>query len=437
MDGNTDQNIEIRSAPVQDVIGRPPGWITRWGTTAVLGFLIVLILFASVFRYPDSVRSGIVITTENPPANLMAHAAGNMNMIFVADNQMVHSGDILTLINNPAEYQDVMRIRRWTEKALSDSGFQHSPDSQKIVQGSFQLGEIQPALSTYFSHLSDLTSYRKDNPEKQRIAALKQEAAGYANLHVALAQQCEILNKELELVRKQHERNKTIHQSRTISDADLEKSESVLLAKEYEYAQSKIELANTRLKESGVQKEIVTLESQLRENQSEKERNLHESLLNLSAAIATWENRYVLKAPVDGKVSFSKVWNENQPVSEGDLIMTVIPQEQGRIIGKVKLPMEGAGKVKEGQQVVIKLDTYPYLEFGLLRGNVRTIASAPDESMYMVQVTLQDSLRTSYGRTIDFHQEMQGQAEIITENMTLMNRILNPLRHIMRRQKMI
>ncbi|MBP1670154.1 MAG: hypothetical protein H6Q21_2520, partial [Bacteroidetes bacterium] len=319
-----------------------------------------------------------------------------------------------------------------------------------------------PALSTYFSHLSDLTSYRKDNPEKQRIAALKQEATGYANLHVAVAQQCEILNKELELVRKQHERNKTIHQSRTISDADLEKSESVLLAKEYEYAQSKIELANTRLKsesvllakeyeyaqskielantrlkESGVQKEIVTLESQLRENQSEKERNLHESLLNLSAAIATWENRYVLKAPVDGKVSFSKVWNENQPVSEGDLIMTVIPQEQGRIIGKVKLPMEGAGKVKEGQQVVIKLDTYPYLEFGLLRGNVRTIASAPDESMYMVQVTLQDSLRTSYGRTIDFHQEMQGQAEIITENMTLMNRILNPLRHIMRRQKMI
>jgi HlyD family secretion protein len=99
--------------------------------------------------------------------------------------------------------------------------------------------------------------------------------------------------------------------------------------------------------------------------------------------------------------------------------------------------MGGAGKVKEGQQVVIKLDTYPYLEFGLLRGNVRTIASAPDESMYMVQVTLQDSLRTSYGRTIDFHQEMQGQAEIITENMTLMNRILNPLRHIMRRQKMI
>jgi multidrug resistance efflux pump len=433
----SDQPIEIRNEPMQDIIGRPPGWITRWGTTTVFGFLLVLILFASVFRYPDSVKSDIVITTENPPANLMAHAAGNIKKIFVADNQMVHSGDLLTLINNPADYRDVLIIRRWTDKALSDENFQHQPDSQKVIQGSFQLGEIQPALSTYFNHLSDFTYYRNDNPEKQRIAALKQESAGYADLHMELAKQVDILKKELELIHRQHERNKTLHQSGTISDADLEKSESLLLTKEYEYAQSKIEIANNRLKEAGVQKEIVTLESELLENQFEKERSLHESLLNLTAEIAAWENRYVLKAPVEGKVSFSKVWNENQPVSNGDLIMTVIPQEQGMVIGKVRLAMEGAGKVKEGQQVVIKLDNYPYLEFGLLNGYVRSIADAPDESMYMVQVNLQDSLCTSYGKTIDFHQEMQGEAEIITENMTLMSRLLNPIRHVMKRQKTI
>jgi multidrug resistance efflux pump len=434
---DADQPIEIRSEPMQDIIGRPPGWITRWGTVVVFGFLLLLILFASVFRYPDSVKSGIVITTENPPANLMAHSSGNIKTIFVTDNQMVHSGDILTLINNPADYQDVRLIRQWTDRALSDSGFQHDPDSQKIIHGSFQLGEIQPALSAYFNRLSDFTYYLKDNPEKQRIIALQQEFKGYADLRVALLQQCDILNKELELVRRQHERNKTLYQSRTISDADVEKSESVLLAKEYQYAQSKIELANNRLREAGVQKEIVTLGSEIRENQYEKERSLHESLLNLTAAIATWENLYVLKAPAEGKVSFSKVWNENQPVSGGDLIMTVIPQEQGSIIGKVKLPMVGAGKVKEGQQVVIKLENYPYLEFGLLRGTVKSIAGAPDESMYMVQVNLQDSLLTSYGKTIDFHREMQGQAEIITEQMTLMTRLLNPIRHILRRQRTI
>jgi multidrug resistance efflux pump len=429
--------VEIRSTPIQDIIGRTPGWITRWGTTAVFGFLCILIVFASVFRYPDSVNSGIVITTENPPANLMAHASGNIKTLFVTDNQFVHSGDILILINNPADYHDVMLIRQWTVIALSDSGFQYNPDSQKVIHGSFQLGEIQSALSAYFTRLSDYTFYRKDNPEKQRIAALQKESEGYAELSAELTSQSGILKKELDLIRRQHERNRTLHQSFTISDADLEKSESVLLAKEYEYAQAKIELASNRLKEAGVQKEIHTLESEIRENQYEKAQSLHESLLNLSAAIATWENRYLLKAPVDGKVSFSKVWNENQPVSEGDLIMTVIPQEQGPIFGKIRLPMEGAGKVKEGQQVVIKLDNYPYLEFGLLRGTVRTISGAPDESTYLVRVGLQDSLCTTYGKTIDFHQEMQGQAEIITEQLTLMTRILNPIRHVIRRQRTI
>jgi len=432
-----EQPVEIRSEPIQDIIGRTPGWITRWGTTIVFGFLVLLIIFAGIFRYPDSVRSDIVITTENPPANLMAHSSGNIKKLFVADDQLVKAGDILTLINNPADYQDVMVIRRWTGKALSKSDFQHDPDSQKVIQGPFQLGEIQPALSAYFNHLSDFTFYRKDNPEKQRIAALKQEYAGYAGLQVELTRQGDILKKELELIRKQHERNKTLYQSQTISDADLEKSESVLLAKEYEHAQSNIEIANNRIKEAGVQKEIVTLESELRENQYEKERSLHESLLNLSAGIATWENRYVLKSPVDGKVSFSKVWTENQPVSDGDLIMTVIPEEQGKIIGKLGLPMEGAGKVREEQQVVIKLDNYPYLEFGLLRGTVKSISGAPDESLYRVQVSLEDSLHTSYGKTIDFRQEMQGQAEIITENLTLLTRLMNPIRHIMKRQKAI
>ena len=184
-----------------------------------------------------------------------------------------------------------------------------------------------------------------------------------------------------------------------------------------------------------MKQEIVTLEAEVREKQFEKERTIRESLSNLSAAIATWENRYVFTAPVAGKVSFSKVWNENQPVTEGDLVMTVIPAEQGKIIGKIRLPMEGAGKVMEGQRVVIKLDHYPYLEFGMLSGYVKSIAAAPNESAYMVQVNLQDSLLTTYGKTITFRQEMQGDAEIITGDMTLMTRIVNPIRHVLRRQR--
>jgi len=428
-------HIEIRNAPMQEIIGRAPGWITIWGTTLVFGFMLMLMLFASVFKYPESVRSAIVITTENPPANLMAKSSGNIQKILVADNQFVNTGDLLAILKNPADYHDVMLIRQWADSILSDTGTHDFNQKKDLQQQVYQLGEIQPDLSACLNQMADYVYYRSDNPDKQRIRALEQELERYGDLSRELAKQSNILSKEVELIRKQHERNVTLHASGTISDADLEKSESALLAKDYGQGESKVTLAGNRLKEAQVKQEIVTLEAEVREKQFEKERTIRESLSNLTAAIATWENRYVFTAPVAGKVSFSKVWNENQPVTEGDLVMTVIPAEQGNIIGKIRLSMEGAGKVMEGQRVVIKLDHYPYLEFGMLNGYVRSIAAAPNESAYMVQVNLQDSLLTTYGKTITFRQEMQGDAEIITGDMTLMTRIVNPIRHIISRHK--
>jgi hypothetical protein len=73
----------------------------------------------------------------------------------------------------------------------------------------------------------------------------------------------------------------------------------------------------------------------------------------------------------------------------------------------------------------------------MLQGKIESIASAPDESVYMVQVSLPDSLVTTYGKPVIFRQEMQGKAEIITEELTLLTRILNPMRHIIRRHKAI
>ena len=422
---------------MQDIIGRAPGWITRWGITVALGFLIIIFLFASVFKYPDSVKSDIVITTENPPANLMAHASGNISKIFVTDNQLVNPGNLLAIVNNPARYDDVMKVKRWTDSLITDTASAGFSDIRPLPNNSFQLGEIQPNLSACLNHMADYTSYLSDNPEKQRITALEQELERYGDLSRELIMQSNILKKEVELIRKQHERNLNLHASGTISDADLEKSESMLLAKDFSYGESRVTLANNRLKEAQVKQEMITLEAEVKEKLLEKERAIRESLSNLSAAIATWENRYVFKAPVNGKVSFSRIWNENQPISEGDLVMTVIPLQQGNVIGKIRLPMEGAGKVEEGQRVVIKLDNYPYLEFGMLNGIVHSIAAAPNESSYMVQVSLQDSLLTTYGKLISFRQEMQGNAAIITGDMTLITRIINPLRHVISRHKKV
>jgi hypothetical protein len=111
--------------------------------------------------------------------------------------------------------------------------------------------------------------------------------------------------------------------------------------------------------------------------------------------------------------------------------MTIIPENEGEIIGKVQLSFQGAGKVKSGQEVNIRFDNYPYMEFGMVKGIVKSISLAPDNNFYTAEILLPDGLITFYNEKLDFKQEMQGTAEIITEDFRLLERIIRPLRYVL------
>lgn len=82
----------------------------------------------------------------------------------------------------------------------------------------------------------------------------------------------------------------------------------------------------------------------------------------------------------------------------------------------------------------IKLENYPDIEFGVLNGIVKNISLIPDsEGLYFVDVELPKKLITSYKKEIDFKQEMRGTAEIITEDLRLIERFFYQLKGILSR----
>jgi hypothetical protein len=91
-------------------------------------------------------------------------------------------------------------------------------------------------------------------------------------------------------------------------------------------------------------------------------------------------------------------------------------------------------KVKSGQQVYIRPDNYPYQEFGMLAGTVQSISLVPRNDSYAIEVQLPRGLRTNFDRPLDFRQEMQGSAEIITEELRLLERIFYQIRRILKNQ---
>jgi len=159
---------------------------------------------------------------------------------------------------------------------------------------------------------------------------------------------------------------------------------------------------------------------------------LYYNVTNLGNTIKNWEFNYVLKSPTNGKVVFTSMWSDNQNVSAGNTVFTIIPKKESQIIRKLILPVSGAGKVKLNQTVNIKLHNYPYKEFGMVTGKVYNISDVPIDSVYFVDISLPKGLVTSYNKKSQFSQDMTEQAEIITENINLLARLIHPIKSIIK-----
>ena len=113
----------------------------------------------------------------------------------------------------------------------------------------------------------------------------------------------------------------------------------------------------------------------------------------------------------------------NQNIKTGDELFSVIPTLKQQFIGKCTLPTINTGKLSIGQNVNIKLDNYPYNENGMLQGCVTNISEVPNKDTYAIDVDLKNGLTTSYHKKLVYKEEMKGKADIITTNLSVMDRI--------------
>jgi multidrug resistance efflux pump len=429
-----EQKIELRSEDVQEILGHVPAWIIRWGILVVLITVILVIIGSWFFRYPDIKRANVIITTENPPATLIARSNGKIQELFVEDNQQVTAGTRLAIIENAADYKDVFWLNEITSEIRDII-----PNFDMLVDlnlsTDYTLGEIQQSYANFLKTHKDYQNFIELNYHAQKIAALQSEVSKLEQ-HLNNLRQIRALHKrELNLIQNQFNRDSLLYIQKVIPAADFDKSKSNLLGKQYEYEQTKIDESETEIQIAKLNQGILDLQLTASEERRQQQNAWQESFENLTAQISLWKQKYLLEAPIDGVVSFTAFWSKNQNVREGDRVMTIIPADQGKIVGKINLPIQGAGKVSLGQQVNIKIDNFPYLEYGMIKGVVRNISLVPDNQEYIVEVDLPEGLTTYYKIEIPFKQEMQGTAEILTDERRLLERIVSPIRAVISKQR--
>ena len=421
--------INIRSDEVREVMEKIPGWLIRWGTTLIFLIIILVITGSHFLNYPTIIHSKIVVTTENPPASLIARASGRMSNIFVQDNQKVKTNQIIAIIENPANFQHV-RLLNDKLKYVNHFIEKYQPEILSLFNSTLDLGELQSPYTALVKQMYDYKNFIDLDYHNKKIKSLNEELRYYNGYSWKLKKQSKILSDKTKLSGRQFKRDSILYTSGVISNAEYEKSKSGLLDEEYNLEQVQLSLSSNQIQIAGLKKQILELQLEQSEAKKRMKTVLQESYDNLNAEIAKWELKYILKSPIDGTITFTKIWSENQTVREGETVFTIIPESPGKIIGKIKLPIVGSGKVKPGQDVNIKFDNYPYLEYGLVKGKVKTISQVPEGDYYIVEVSLTNGLVTFYDKKLEFTQEMPGQAEIITEKLSLLRRIMNPLKYL-------
>ena len=431
MKGST-RKVELQRNELEDMLGRVPGWITRNGMILFV-FLFALLLFGSwVYKYPDEKKARIVVTSVNPPADLKARTSGKISRLFVVDNEQVITGKVLAMIENPASYDDVVQLKESLE--FLDSLSIDEVTEELTELNNVNLGTIQSHYSIFLKVYRDYMEFKRIDYHQRKIATSRNELRRQREYTSSLSERATIQEQAYALALRQFNRDASLFEEGVISEADLEDSRSDMLTARNKRQEIISQMAENNISIAQTENQIVELELRQQEEHSGMINTMEESYNNLKASITSWEQTYLLVAPVEGSVTFTRFWSENQNVKLGEKVLTVIAADAGSMIGKISLPLEGAGKVDVGDQVFIQFDNFPHLEYGMVKGYVSNISEVSDNDFYAVEVEFPDGLRSFYDYEIIFSQNMQGDAKILTDKKRLLTRVLNPIRSAISKQ---
>jgi len=433
-----EDKIELRSEEFQEVLGSVPPWILRWGITVLAIVVVVLLIGSAVIEYPDVIPAQIVLTGSTPPAALVAHASGKIKQLYVKDNQEVKTGDYLAVIDNSAKTEDILFLKHYLD-SLTPS---NSPTGGKLPPSLMGrgwgrgLGSLQQLYTSFYTTLFEYTEYQRllYYPQKKKMTL--ERIAQYEKQYQTLLNQQRITEAQFVIVQKQYSRDSVLHVKGVIADQDLETTKNTLLQSLAARENMRSSLQNTQIQIGQLKESLLDTNEQGTEKLNSLQTQLQSLVSQLKTGIEDWELNYVLQAPIDGKITFTSYWVENQNVTAGGTVFTIIPNGTIPMIGKALLPVARSGKVKEGQKVNIRLQNFPENEYGILRGTVQHISLVPVQNgqtaYYSVEIALTNGLITTYKKELPYLSDMQGQADIITEDLSLLGRLVLPIKKILK-----
>ncbi len=427
------QRHDFYSEEAQEILGKAPSWVVRWGITLVFIIFTGILVGCWFIRFPDTIEAPATITTLNPPADLVARYDGLIDTLCVVDGEFVARGQLIAVLRNPAHWMDVRHISECLAESVA-----LSPEEMVCAEwlnATYQLGDLQSAFADYQNKCYDFRHYITANNIAHKKQLLHKQIAKNREYYDKLECQRTLLLKDLDYSLRMVERDSILFAEKVISSVDYETTTQGYISKQNSKAGFDAILTSTELQIIQAEQQLIELSLRQEDETAQYKRALAQSSQQLLAQLAQWKQQYVLEAPTSGRVTLAGYWSANQHVSIGDRIASIIPDRMTEVIGRLQIPSAGFGKVRTGQTVNVRLNGYPYMEFGVLRGTIRSISAVPEQIqnangvaiVYLAEVVFHDGMVTSYNCELPMIQQMDGIAEVITDDMRLIERFIQPV----------
>lgn len=418
---NTAINNNIRfqrSEMVQEIVSSKPSFIVRYGIVFFLFILILLIIACWFIQYPDIVPTKAKLTSINAPKEVTTKTSGKLIKLFAKEGEQANTGDILGYMESIANNEEVILLSKNVDTATTLFKKNNLQGSLTFLQNEYSnLGELQQNYQTFSTAYQTFKNYLTNGFYLRKRNMLAHDLSYLQKMHTNLLQQKGLNTQDLALQQKTFDANQSLKEDKVISELDYRNETSKLINKKLTLPQINTAIISNEAQQNEKLKEIAELE-----NTTAQQKSIFEQTLNtLKSQIDEWKKKYLLTAPIDGKIAFATFLQENQQLQNNQTICFINP-ENTQYYAEIYIPQTNFGKVKTGQEVLLKFPSYPFQEYGSVKGFIAFISNINTDSGYLAKVTLPNGLNTSYKKQVQFRDGLQAQGEIITQNMRLIQR---------------
>ncbi|WP_161964357.1 HlyD family secretion protein [Mucilaginibacter endophyticus] len=393
-----------------------PPWLLRSGINALLVCSLLFTMLALLIHYPETVTTRITISSTAQAKTVSVQEHARLVKILVSDRAIVERGTTLAYLESSADHVHLLRLLPLLLKLKKQLSAGLKPDCDSVLLlGGDQLGDVQDAFARFHEKYLAYADSSRQTYYRQKRTALTRDQQYLVQQYQKLQSQQALSQRNVSLAGDDYAMHERLEAQHVETKAEMRAQESSYLAKKMPLIQNENAMISNKIAVSAVRKELFELDNLIAVNKA----GFEQAVTALITAIEDWKFKYTLTAPVSGMLMYTGNIQENDEIAAGREVFHINPV-RGQLFGIMIVPPDKLGRIRVGQQVIVKIDGYPFEEFGRVDGHISRINDLSAEGLPCSAFV---SLRENTTLPGWVREALKGDAEVITGESTLFQRL--------------